>query len=831
MEWSGYLNIFVEDGLEYQGKGPISGAANPDGDGIHIRIDVFGGPGLSCNSGVQFNTHLKNHLGRVGTHEVGHYFGLSHIFSGCIGQDDGIADTPYQSEQNVGVPILENPFDCATTAINSCSSKDFYMNYMDYTDDETRVMFTTGQAAVMDVVANMGDWNTGMNSVSVCGGYPIPELSAYQLSSICPSIEVDLSTINLVSDLPCNTQLIWSTDSNPSDGIDDEIGTVVTSSGNYYAYFFNEMENCYSSPSAPVLVVASCCTETDDVIITNEYEIFNSPVGFGGNVIVPDGKTLIINTSVEFGEYKKLIIEDGGTVQLSGASAILTDCPGALRWDGVNVQSGGTLIVSGGAIHSALHAVHALAGSYIDISALEAFGGGGYDNSRTGIWLDGNVNLAQLTAVKILSYHTGIHCIDGGGNYYNIDQGEISDCFSGISLRNAPARINGFNISAKSRAIDAVLSPGTLIENNELNAPPNGDTYGILMSWCDAAVVKSNTIGTDSNAPSTGISLFSSNGGTIRDINIIRGERTGIFAFGTDFSIIKNDISVLSSGNFNRGALTLMYGNGNQILNNYIDAQNVTFGIDTKLSTATQIENNHITTSFNAAYHRAAGIKSEGSTAEMIANNKVIGNGNADGILATNTTGNTYDCNHVEVDGNKEALSVLYNSQGQSVKGNRLSANGNDLLIRSIIGPQVHEGNEFVGGNALAESQDIALGSRFTVNPTPPNEDFIPDNYSHDEWFESDPTVNNPYTCANNPGPNWIPFWDDEESLCAYYLEMVNDYGHGSKEYALMIQAMLRYSQYSSDYDLPACIAADPMLPACWGQVVEAKGARVPGNG
>lgn len=256
-------------------------------------------------------------------------------------------------------------------------------------------------------------------------------------------------------------------------------------------------------------------------------------------------------------------------------------------------------------------------------------------------------------------------------------------------------------------------------------------------------------------------------------------------------------------------------------MNNYIEAKHVTFGIDTRLCNGTRIENNDIFTTFNANYQRAAGIKSEGSTSEMIINNNVGGEGNTDGVVATNTVGNTYECNDVEVAGNKEALSILLNSQGQSVKGNTLSANGNDLLIRSIIGEQVHEGNEFVGGDALAESDQIASFSPFFVNSTYPFH--LPANPSPADWFRDELHIHNHYECANTPGPNWMPFWDDEDMLCAYYAGIAADHGYGSKTYIRLVQAMLRYDQRRDGFDLPACIANDPQLPKCWWQMVEAE--------
>lgn len=816
-EWSGYLNIFVEDDLPYLGRAPISGGTNPNGNGIHIIASAFGGPGISCTSGTDINTDPNYNLGRTVTHEVGHYLGLLHIFSGC-GNGDMIDDTPDQDQPNYNVPTMDFTT-CTSTANNSCGTRDFYMNYMDYVDDISMVMFTTDQGAVMDVAADHNMWRTDVDAISICGEYLSPELTTYQALSFCPFISIDLNTINLVNPPPCNAVLIWSMDSDPSDGIDSPHESIVTTSGNYYAYFFDELRNCSSPPSAPVRVgIASCCQSSDDLVVSGD-QTWDSPRSYGGNIVVATGATLTINTYVEFGEFKNLVIQDGGTVVMSGAT--LNDCPGASRWDGVEVQGGGRLTCQESYIYSALNGIHALSGSIMDINTVNV---SGLPYEGNGIWLEGDVEVNQFHRLKIDDFHTGIRC-SNSSVYYNFNQGEIYGSVTGISLTNAPARINDFAIIVRNDAISASQSPGLLIENNYLNVTDDNsfsDSKGITMWWCDASVIKNNIIGTNWKAPKTGIALYLSNGGAIKEENLIRGTRTGIFAFNTDYSIIRNDISVVAESSYtNRGALTLLYGSDNQILNNYIEAQNVTFGIDSKLCNGARIENNDVTTTFNANYGRAAGIKSEGSTSEMVANNKVVGEGNTDGVSATNTVGNTYECNEVEVAGNKEALSILLNSQGQSVKGNALSSAGNDLLVRSIIGEQVHEGNEFMGGNALAESQPIASGSLFFVNSTYPFH--LPTNPSPADWFINESNVHNYYECANTPGPNWMPFWDDEDMLCAYYTDVAVNSGYESKAYVRLVQAMARYEQQRDGFNLPVCVVNDPQLPKCWWQMAEAE--------
>lgn len=549
-EWAGYLNVFVEDELDYLGSvRAISDGTNPDGNGVHILASAFGGPGISCTSGTGINTYIRFNLGRTLTHEVGHYFGLRHIFSGC-NNGDMIDDTPNQSEENVGVPTI-NLNTCISTAENSCGTRDFYMNYMDYVDDVSMVMFTADQGAVMDAAADHDLWRTDVGAVGTCGEYPAPQLNSDHVSTACPSVSVDLSTIGLVNQLPCNAVLIWSMDPDPSDGVNNNYGPIATISGNYYAYFFDELRNCYSLPSAPVQVnIASCCQLTDDVVISSN-QTWNSERSYGGNVIVASGATLTINTYVEFGESKKLIIQDGATVVMLGAT--LNDCPDASKWGGIEVQGGGKLLCEESYIYAALNGIHALAGSTIGINTLNIYG---FPYEGNGIWLEGEVTVNGLTRVKIEGFDTGIRCSNSDG-YYVFDRGEIIGAVTGISLTYAPARINAFDIITRKDAISAFQSPGLLIENNYLNITDNNswpDSKGITMWWCDASVIRHNIIGSDWRAPQTGISLNLSNGGIIKDMNFIRGTRTGIFAFGTDYSIIRNDISVVAESSYsNRG--------------------------------------------------------------------------------------------------------------------------------------------------------------------------------------------------------------------------------------------------------------------------------------
>ena len=88
--------------------------------------------------------------GRTATHEVGHYFGMRHIWGdggGIFGgsscnEDDGIADTPNQGAQSSN--------NCDTT-LNTCvdpvgDMPDLIENHMDYSDETCKNMWTQMQA-------------------------------------------------------------------------------------------------------------------------------------------------------------------------------------------------------------------------------------------------------------------------------------------------------------------------------------------------------------------------------------------------------------------------------------------------------------------------------------------------------------------------------------------------------------------------------------------------------------------------------------------------------------------------------------------------------------
>src|SRR5690606_3410263 len=91
-------------------------------------------------------------LGKTLTHELGHYFNLRHIWGDdngacpgdANGRDDGIEDTPPQARETFGNPGYPLYDSCTDTGEGI-----MFMNYMDYTIDLAKHMFTTEQVALM----------------------------------------------------------------------------------------------------------------------------------------------------------------------------------------------------------------------------------------------------------------------------------------------------------------------------------------------------------------------------------------------------------------------------------------------------------------------------------------------------------------------------------------------------------------------------------------------------------------------------------------------------------------------------------------------------------
>ena len=156
---SDYLNIWIGSVSGALGYAPYPGG-DPAYDGVvlHYRYTGRGGTAASLYA-----------LGRTGTHEVGHWLNLRHIWGdGNCSVDDLVSDTPTASGPNgTGAP-------CTYPGRNSCDDgqgdlPDMFQNYMDYSLDVCMNLFTHGQTDRMRVLFEPGGPRASLLNSNGCG--------------------------------------------------------------------------------------------------------------------------------------------------------------------------------------------------------------------------------------------------------------------------------------------------------------------------------------------------------------------------------------------------------------------------------------------------------------------------------------------------------------------------------------------------------------------------------------------------------------------------------------------------------------------------------------
>jgi len=145
-----YLNLWVttiaNDYLGYA-QYPITelpGSVPPfdrETDGVVIHYRAFG----SILKGNFPHLYSNFNRGRTTTHEIGHFFGLRHIWGDIIGcgGTDYCDDTPDAEDFH---------YSCSNIDPFTCGSEDMYQNYLDYSYDACMNIFTIDQSERMRIV-------------------------------------------------------------------------------------------------------------------------------------------------------------------------------------------------------------------------------------------------------------------------------------------------------------------------------------------------------------------------------------------------------------------------------------------------------------------------------------------------------------------------------------------------------------------------------------------------------------------------------------------------------------------------------------------------------
>jgi hypothetical protein len=216
-----YLNIWVCKLTGYIGYaqfpqtdqlgGLENASTNRLTDGVVITYNAFG----SDDDG-DFILQSRYNKGRTTTHEVGHFFGLRHIWGdqntcGTVG--DYVEDTPEQSVETTGCPSHPRA---------GCTPVSMFQNFLDYTNDACMNLFSEGQVERMvTVIENSPRRESLLSSHGSSAPAPIANnlsitkiispLSGTCSGTVTPQIEITNFGTNAVT----SAELVFSLNNNP----------------------------------------------------------------------------------------------------------------------------------------------------------------------------------------------------------------------------------------------------------------------------------------------------------------------------------------------------------------------------------------------------------------------------------------------------------------------------------------------------------------------------------------------------------------------------------------------------------------------------------------
>ena len=198
---------FPSPGPSLPGLG-FAGAGNTDG--IVINVLYFGtnytSTGAGAGTGFNIGASVK---GRTLTHELGHFFGLRHIWGDGTCADDFCADTPTHEGPNQNLPCYTHP------KANTCGTgtpDEMFENYMDYTGDDCMSIFTQDQVGRMDIAISSGTRrSTLLTSTAANSLGAIANFSASATSG-CAPFSVNFTDNSIVSTGGAITSWVWNFD-------------------------------------------------------------------------------------------------------------------------------------------------------------------------------------------------------------------------------------------------------------------------------------------------------------------------------------------------------------------------------------------------------------------------------------------------------------------------------------------------------------------------------------------------------------------------------------------------------------------------------------------
>ena len=653
-----------------------------------------------------------------------------------------------------------------------------------------------------------------------------PNIQSISVNNACETNSIDLNKF-FSGQVPASTVLVWSTDNNPNDGINPLFTGEVTSSGVYYAYYFNEAGECYSLPSINGITANIIDkTEKPDIHFTSTSNYITGDNFFGGNLIVDNGANLHIHiANVTFLKNKGIIVRNGGTLILQGST--VNTCNLSESWAGIKIESGGFFDTDETFLKNVANGVDAQANSTLQIYKLNIDGKG--NTSGIGLNLDGNVNTDFIYNLDIKDFNTGIQA-SSSSTVHEFNHGSVFNSTYGILAKNSTIIVNDYTINFTKEAINLLGAPNSSINYTSIVYKELGIAItispGTTIDHCSLSNYDAiYGIEYPNERPAIGIVL--SDNCTMTYNYPIQSASYAVAVWGSNNAIIDNN-NIYTTSSFNGalagGPVNLEFGNGHSVTYNQIRAEKSEFGVNSSWAVSTNIMNNNIYSSGLQKLTRTAAIKAMGNLDEKIIQNIVTGDSQV-GIIVQNTQGNNYICNKINSTYD-EAQDILYNSVEQTLKANTFDGGPFDLKLKSEIGKQAtlnpndpsiivaNNGNIFLGGSAEADPL-VVDGSIFPFNPANANHKPANPNPSSG-WF----TENNvgPFTNCEGLiiGNNFI-FGNDPNKICAYWNYLKSIRTTKPELFFVNLVHLLKYAKSKQGFALPNCIKFDPVFTSLCG--------------
>ena len=474
------------------------------------------------------------------------------------------------------------------------------------------------------------------------------------------------------------------------------------------------------------------------------------------------------------------------------------------RWRGIKVEGGASLSFTDSDIYETLRAIDAENGSSLVIDNIVAIGA-----ANNAIRIIGNVPMTY-DKVKVIETHVAVFIADSP-QFYDLKNTEVHDANAGIVLNNASASIT-FLSTDHDVGVPVFIDQGhgSVVAHCELGY----EFFGMMISNTNTGTIEDNIIGKSTiTYGDEGISIFNSSFLKIRNNPVIRAHRFGIRGVNLNtVQINKNaDISISGQQNTMSAGISLTMANDCDILDNFIYASEVGFGIETNNSFLNSIRNNYVSISSIPNLFRSSAIRTVGCLGEEIIDNETYSSDNGNGILVQNSTDGTYICNYVYL--THDGLSILHNSASQEIIGNHLISSHNlDFITRSRLGIQGNHGNEFWGGSVRGffnTSADLMF-SRFLVDAD--EQYHMPsDPVPAMGWFMDNNQIDE--ECSGSPGPGGQgTFFSDPTRLCDYWDDIKPLKNTDPELFIIKVSHIIRYFDIRPWLTMPDCIKLDPIF-------------------